>query len=377
MMTTSWYLDTTNPLIEQHVVQGRPIPPLAYWLKASVNAVSDTQGRAPRELSQVLVRRPIVLEPGASIGVEFVGHVHDGGGRFELREQPVSGRSTHDGPIVEGAWANDTADDPTVPRRAGGRILDRAAFYDAAERAGFSYGPLLRRITAFGSSPDGWWGTLLPATNADDRLAAWDVLLQSAAVLAAGGGSECWLPFRVDRMRVGEGDTGDIESISGSWMQEASNGYRVANVAGFADGVATPRLALLGVHYRLVDRLRPEGTHVREESPAGTGRIDAAHVLERLREEPVAARRALLVRFIEDQLLEVLQWDASRRPELALGFVAIGLDSLMSVDLQFRLQTALNFALPIGESFDAPTVDELAESLLQSHLRFEQRTERR
>jgi len=78
-----------------------------------------------------------------------------------------------------------------------------------------------------------------------------------------------------------------------------------------------------------------------------------------------------LIRFIEDQLLEVLQWDDSRRDQLAAGFVAIGVDSLMSVDLQYRLQTALDFALPLGEGFEAVSVQELADSMLQKYLKID------
>jgi acyl carrier protein len=91
-------------------------------------------------------------------------------------------------------------------------------------------------------------------------------------------------------------------------------------------------------------------------------------ILARLRESPLESRRPRLIRFIEAQLLEVLRWDESRRRELGAGFIAIGMDSLMAVDLQFRLQTALNFALPDGEGFELDSVEELADLILRAHL---------
>jgi len=91
-------------------------------------------------------------------------------------------------------------------------------------------------------------------------------------------------------------------------------------------------------------------------------------ILAHLRASPVESRRPRLIRFIESQLLEVLRWDESRRSELGAGFIAIGLDSLMAVDLQFRLQKALHFALPMGDGFESDSVEELADLLLQAHL---------
>lgn len=91
-------------------------------------------------------------------------------------------------------------------------------------------------------------------------------------------------------------------------------------------------------------------------------------ILARLRGSPLESRRPRLIRFIEAQLLEVLRWDKSRRRELGAGFIAIGMDSLMAVDLQARLQKALHFALPMGEGFEMDSVEELADLLLREHL---------
>jgi hypothetical protein len=44
-------------------------------------------------------------------------------------------------------------------------------------------------------------------------------------------------------------------------------------------------------------------------------------------------RHEVLVRYIEDQMLELLTWSERRRPELPRGFAAIGFDSLKSIDL--------------------------------------------
>ena len=85
--------------------------------------------------------------------------------------------------------------------------------------------------------------------------------------------------------------------------------------------------------------------------------------LDDLRMASPEARQALLIRFIEDQVLDILRWDASRRGELARGLTEIGLDSLNAVELQFRLQSTFGFAAQ-PEDFDQPSIEGLAARLL-------------
>jgi acyl carrier protein len=94
-------------------------------------------------------------------------------------------------------------------------------------------------------------------------------------------------------------------------------------------------------------------------------------ILERVRHSPEELRRTVLTDYIEQQLLDILRWDESRRPDLARGFVAIGLDSLLSVELQFRLQKALKFASPPESDeaeFQMSSAADLANLLLTKRL---------
>ncbi|MDJ0825772.1 MAG: acyl carrier protein [Rhodobacter sp.] len=92
---------------------------------------------------------------------------------------------------------------------------------------------------------------------------------------------------------------------------------------------------------------------------------------DKLQAAGAAERQVILVRFINDQLLEILEWDASERPKLDRGFLEVGLDSLMAVELQFRLQKALGYGAEASEEqreFEMTSAEDLAQFLLDHRL---------
>jgi len=91
-------------------------------------------------------------------------------------------------------------------------------------------------------------------------------------------------------------------------------------------------------------------------------------ILDDMRVASDVDRFTLLLGFIEDQVMEMLEWPESRRAELSQGFAAIGFDSMMSVDLQFRVQSELDFAAPSPDDFLQPSAETLAQHLLDANL---------
>jgi hypothetical protein len=374
MVTTRWRLDATDPVIQQHVIKGHTVLPFAVWLNRCFAAVADAQSFAPCALTRLVVARPLIFTAGGAVNAQFVGWPDGASGRFEVREEAGStGPSSSAVPFIEGGWQNATDDGWLAWRGCAGPLLTHEAFYDTASRAGFGYGPQLRRIARLQSEQQSWAAELAPIQDPEpslERESAWDALLQSGAVLASADAGRCVIPFAIDRARLAPASgEGPIARLCGEWVADATDSAaRVANICGFGSSTS-PRLELRGVRYRIVDQLpiaQPHATAA--SSPPALDDVRADSILMTLRSAPPEHRPLLLVRFIEDQLMEILQWNRSRRSELAAGFAAVGVDSLSSLDLQYRLQTALGFALPLGESFNYPSATELAGALLRKHI---------
>ncbi len=91
---------------------------------------------------------------------------------------------------------------------------------------------------------------------------------------------------------------------------------------------------------------------------------DDGDILQRLTAAPENTRLAELTTFLSRQLVKVLALGAGYQIDPHRSVMALGLDSLMAMELRNRLQTMLGVEVPVADLLQGPSVTELAQQLL-------------
>ena len=90
-------------------------------------------------------------------------------------------------------------------------------------------------------------------------------------------------------------------------------------------------------------------------------------MVERLTVAPVQQRKKLIVDYLRDAVAEVTRLDPAEIRDEA-GFFALGMDSLMAVELRQRLEQAVGKELPATLAMDYPRLVDVADYLLDDVL---------
>jgi len=85
-----------------------------------------------------------------------------------------------------------------------------------------------------------------------------------------------------------------------------------------------------------------------------------ANILAKLEAASPEERQEILIEHIRGQVVQVLGLSSSQLPEMNVGFMEMGMDSLMAVELKNRLQNQLETHLPETIAMEYPTVAKLS-----------------
>ena len=103
-----------------------------------------------------------------------------------------------------------------------------------------------------------------------------------------------------------------------------------------------------------------------ESAPAPTS-SGTTQLVERLTVAPVQQRKKLIVDYLRDNVADVTRLDPAEIRDEA-GFFALGMDSLMAVELRQRLEQAVGKELPATLAMDYPRLVDVADYLLDDVL---------
>lgn len=140
-----------------------------------------------------------------------------------------------------------------------------------------------------------------------------------------------------------------------------------AQVAVFAmDWVRFIHRFRSGSEPALLSELAREARLVADDADCAA--VARERLLERLELARPEERLEILAAFVAAQVSEVLGAESAEAVDPSRGFFEVGMDSLMAVDLQRRLQSGLGIVLPATVGFDHPTIDALAKHIAEKAL---------
>ena len=90
----------------------------------------------------------------------------------------------------------------------------------------------------------------------------------------------------------------------------------------------------------------------------------APDLIAQLQDLTVGDRKAALIQYLQQQIAQVLNWNASQRIEPRQRFFDLGLDSLIAIELKRNLENHLGRSLPTTLLFDYPTLESLVDYLI-------------
>jgi polyene macrolide polyketide synthase len=99
-----------------------------------------------------------------------------------------------------------------------------------------------------------------------------------------------------------------------------------------------------------------------EQSAAG-----AASWVDRIRPLSAPERRELLLELVRSEVAKIMEMGATSDVPLGLPLTAVGLDSLMAIELRNRLAALTQILLPATLLLEYPTIEMLADYMLEQH----------
>ena len=384
----------TPAYLSDHRIYGLPVFPAAGHVELALAAVRAAAGERPCELENVRIERAMILPEGGLRRVQVLLAPQDAGDGelrfgFEIYSQPANGEgdqvaswllhtrgqarcvgegSSLSPPPHTGAaavFAGVVAEDQVEP----------AGYYRILADRGMRYTGVFQGLTALWRGPHGsgtsFARVALPAGNpAPGRgragehphlahPAVLDACFQAIGValatkFSAGNAVRmAYLPVAIERVRLRRPIGSEVSSHVQVHLDPQGLEYSADLAVFAADG--EPALEVTGLRMQGVERSR-----LRE---ATSEQQHASDILHRLSEASPGERWDLMVGFISDQAADIMGLE---REEVdgSLMYFELGMSSLGSVELQYRIQKNLRCELPTNLMVDYESTETLATHLL-------------
>jgi myxalamid-type polyketide synthase MxaC len=384
----------TPAYLSDHRIYGLPVFPAAGHVELALAAVRAVAGERPCELENVRIERAMILPEDGLRRVQVLLAPQDAGDgelrfSFEIHSQPVHGDGDQAASWLlhtrgQARCAGEGRSLSPPPHTSASAVfagiaaedqVDPAEYYRILADRGLRYTGAFQALTALWRGPHGsgtsFARVALPAGNpvrsrgsAGEHVhlahpAVLDACFQAIGValatkFSAGNAVRmAYLPVEIERVRLRRPIGGEVSSHAQVHLDPRGMEYS-ADVSVFAaDG--EPALEVTGLRMQGVERSR-----LRE---ATSEQQHASDILHRLTEASPAERWDLMVAFISDQAADIMGIERDQ-VDGSLMYFELGMSSLGSVELQYRIQKNLRCELPSNLMMDYESTETLAAHLL-------------
>jgi len=382
--THHWLVDfdEATASIGDHRIGGMCVVPGSAFVEMALAASAEVQDHARVAIVELRFREPLALEPGTSRRVQTVLERRDEHAAVRIFTQGLQTCCVAQGLVVAAPAIDPAAIDLAALRERMTETLGGPGLYAMLEPIGLAYGPAFQAIESVARCDGEALARLrlAPGTGrgADYRVhpALLDAALQATLAPALGPdwGEQCahtFLTHSIGRVVVHRrhADTAwahaTVRPAAGGGMIEAD--VRVVDDDGGVLIEATG-VRILKSRRESAQRTQPTVDVPGFEPGAADGPEHGARSAATIREALVAlddatARHAALEEVICENVAQVVKLAAARidrdRPLKALG-----IDSIMSLELRNRLEAALGVQLSATLIWNYPTVREMAPFLM-------------
>lgn len=177
----------------------------------------------------------------------------------------------------------------------------------------------------------------------------------------------------------------DTPFISPSEWSEVLKSHGFESVAAFPEQGSEAETL---IHHVIAAQKKQDAGHIRtedviytgpseleaREEKGTTGEVDQHGILQQLEEALPESRHDLLVEYVRDHTIKVLRLDTQSPPNRQSRLMELGLDSLVALEFTKRIERGLDISdtLPATLIFDYPTIEKVAEYLLEKVLDYDQ-----
>jgi len=159
---------------------------------------------------------------------------------------------------------------------------------------------------------------------------------------------------------------------------------RALELMGEAMAGARPRVALLSIQWPVyLETLGAQGRSSFYSALAPARRVEGPRAAEarqapsrypmadRLQAALPHERSEVLTESLKEEIARILRLESPREVDWSQGFVELGMDSLMAIELRNALQKGLGGKIPATVALDHPTLDFLVKHLLEGVLKLD------